>query len=96
MTALLDFISYILGLYTWIVIASVLLSWLVAFNVINSYNNFVRSLTQAFHAVTEPALKPFRNLMPNLGAVDISPILLLLFCFFLQSVVLGSLRDVLL
>lgn len=92
---LIDFASYMIDLYVWVLIASVILSWLLTFGVVNYNNPFVRSLTQTLHAVTEPALRPFRRLAPNMGAIDISPVLLLLFCFFIQSVVLGSLRDAL-
>jgi YggT family protein len=92
---LIEFLSYLIDLYVWVVIASVILSWLLTFGVVNYSNPFVRSLTQALHAVTEPALKVFRRLTPNLGAIDISPVLLLLALFFVQSVILGSLHDAL-
>ncbi len=90
MTALLDFISYILGLYTWIVIASVVLSWLVAFNVINPYNNFVRSLMMGFDAVTRPFLNPIRRFLPRTSGIDFAPLVLLLAIFFIQRVVIGT------
>jgi YggT family protein len=90
---LIDFLSYLITLYTYVIIASVILSWLMAFGVVNPYNATVRAIWQGINAVTEPLLRPIRNMMPNLGAIDISPIVLLLACFFVQSVVLGSLRD---
>jgi YggT family protein len=90
MTALLEFIRYMLGLYSWVVIASVVLSWLVAFNVINPYNNFVRSLMMGFAAVTEPFLRPIRRFLPRTQGIDFSAIVLLLAVFFLQSVVIGT------
>ncbi len=93
---LIEFTSYLIDLYVWVLIASVIMSWLLTFGVVNYSNPFVRSLAQTLYAVTEPVLKPFRRLTPNLGAIDISPVLLLLFLFFVQSVVLGSLRDALL
>ena len=93
---LLSFISYLITLYIYVIIASVILSWLMAFGVVNPYNPTVRAIWQGLNAVTEPLLRPIRNMMPNLGAIDISPIVLLLACFFVQSVVLGSLRDLLL
>lgn len=80
MIELLGFIQYLISLYTWIVIASVVMSWLIAFGVINVYNPFVRSLWQGVNAVTEPLLRPIRNALPNLGAVDISPVVLLIAC----------------
>ena len=77
MIELLGFLQYVITLYIYIVIASVILSWLMAFGVINPHNQFVRSLAQAFYAVTEPVLAPIRRNMPDLGAVDISPVVLL-------------------
>jgi YggT family protein len=68
----------------------VILSWLLAFNVINAYNPFVRSLWNALRAVTEPLLQPIRRFMPDLGGIDISPIILLLICLFLRSVVISG------
>lgn len=93
MVRLLDFISYLIGLYMWIVIASVILSWLIAFRVINPYNPFVRSLWQALSAFTEPLLRPIRRVLPDLGPVDISPMVLLLLCLAVQHVVLGNIYD---
>lgn len=85
MIELLGFIQYLIGLYTWVVIASVVMSWLIAFGVINAYNPFVRSLWQGLNAVTEPFLRPIRNALPNLGAIDISPIVLLIACVGLKD-----------
>ena len=90
MLELLNFISYLITLYTYVVIASVILSWLLAFNVINGYNPFVRSLWNGLRAVTEPLLVPIRRMLPDLGGIDISPVILLLACFFIQSVVLPN------
>ncbi len=90
---ILSFISYLITLYTWIIIASVVLSWLMAFNVVNAYNPFVRTLWNALNAVTEPLLRPIRRMMPDLGGIDLSPIILLLGCYFVQSVVIPSIAD---
>jgi YggT family protein len=90
MLELLGFISYLITLYTYIVIAVVIFSWLMAFGVINAYNPMVRSIWQALNAVTEPLLGPIRNAMPNLGGLDISPVILLLACYFIQTVVLPN------
>jgi len=90
MHELLGFISYLITLYTYIVIAGVIMSWLMAFNIVNPYNPVVRSIWQALNAVTEPLLRPIRRLMPDLGGLDISPVILLLGCFFVQSVVLPN------
>lgn len=91
MLELLAFISYMITLYTYVVIAGVVLSWLMGFGVVNAYNPTVRSIWQALNALTEPLLRPIRKVLPNLGAIDISPIILLLGCFFVQSVVLPNL-----
>lgn len=87
MRALLDVIIIALQLYTWIIIASAIISWLVAFGVVNMSNDFVRAVYDFLHRVTEPALRPIRSIMPNLGGIDISPIILLLVIFFIQRVI---------
>jgi len=90
MLELLGFISYLIQLYVYVVIAAVIFSWLIAFNVINAYNPFVRTLWQALNAVTEPLLRPIRRVLPDLGGLDISPIVLLIACYFVQAVVLPN------
>ena len=92
MQSVLDVLDLALNLYTWLVIASAIISWLVAFNVINSNNDVVRMLWDFLYRVTEPALRPIRKIMPNLGGIDVSPIILLLIIFFLQSVIARYLR----
>ena len=100
MIRLLDFINYLIHLYTYIVVANVIMSWLIGFNVINLHNPIVRTIWDAIRAVTEPLLRPIRNftnrLLPDLRGIDISPIFLLLGCLFLQTVVIGNIRDALL
>ena len=90
MIELLGFISYLITLYTYVIIASVILSWLMAFGIVNPYNQTVRAIDRALSVLTEPLLRPIRNIMPNLGAIDISPLVLLLVCFFIQSVILPN------
>lgn len=85
MLALLQTIDLVLNLYTWILIASAIFSWLYAFNVINSSNQFVNSIGRFLYAVTEPVLAPVRRILPNLGGIDISPIVILILIFFLRS-----------
>ena len=87
MRAILDVVLLVLDLYKWVVIAGVVLSWLLAFNVVNYSNNLVRSIWQAVNALTEPLLAPIRRFMPNLGGLDISPVILLLGVFFVQNVI---------
>lgn len=96
MLELLRFISYLIELYTYVIIAGVILSWLMGFGVVNPYNQFVRSLYQAINAVTEPLLRPIRRIMPDLGAIDLSPVVLLLACFFVQSVVIPNIAKLVL
>jgi len=88
MRAILDVILLALQLYVWIVIASAIFSWLVAFNVINTRNQFVGTIGEMLWRITEPALRPIRRYMPNLGGLDISPIILLLLIFLIQRVII--------
>jgi YggT family protein len=74
----------ILKLYSYIVIANVLLSWLIAFNVINTQNRFVYSILEMTYRLTEPILNRIRRFLPNLGSLDISPIILLLLIWFIE------------
>lgn len=85
MIALFRTIDLALGIYTWIIIASAVFSWLYAFNVVNSRNSFVASVGEFLYKVTEPALRPIRRVLPNLGTIDISPIILLLIIFFIRQ-----------
>jgi YggT family protein len=87
MRAILDVILLALNLYVWILIAAAVMSWLVAFNVINTRNDFVRAVWDFLYRITEPVLRPIRNVLPNLGGIDISPIILLLLIFFIQRVI---------
>ncbi|CUW93177.1 conserved hypothetical protein [Agrobacterium fabacearum S56] len=85
MLALFQTIDLALNLYTWVLIASAIFSWLYAFNVINSRNQFVNAIGSFLVNVTEPVLRPIRRILPNLGGIDISPIILLLIIFFIRS-----------
>ena len=91
MRALLNVILLALQLYTYLIIASAILSWLVAFNVINTRNDFVRSVWNFLDAVTEPVLRPIRSILPNLGGVDISPVILILLIIFIQKLIVDYL-----
>jgi YggT family protein len=90
MLALFQTIDLALNLYTWILIASAIFSWLFAFNVINSSNQFVESIGRFLFNITEPVLAPIRRVMPNLGGIDISPIIVLLIIFFIRSLMWTS------
>ena len=87
MRAVLDLILLVLELYTYVIIAVAVLSWLIAFNVVNMYNDLVRSIWNALNALTEPVLRPIRRLLPNTGGLDLSPIVLLLAIFFVERII---------
>jgi YggT family protein len=89
MLSVLDFIDrYLIDLLIWIIIGSAVLSWLIAFNVVNPYNQFVRSLWELFQRVTEPMLRPIRRLLPDMGGIDVSPVILILILIFIRVVVI--------
>ncbi len=75
----------LLNIYKWIVIANVIISWLVAFNVLNTQNRFVYSILELTYRLTDPFLNKIRNFLPNLGTLDISPVVLLVLIWFLQT-----------
>ena len=74
----------VLEIYKWIVIAAVIVSWLTAFNVINQHNNFVRTLLRILIALTEPVFRPIRKVIPSIGGLDLSPIIVFVIIWFLQ------------
>ena len=83
----------VLDIYMWIVVAAVIVSWLTAFNVINPYNNFVRGLLQALSALTEPVFRPIRKILPPMGGLDLSPIVVFVIIWFLKySIAWASVR----
>lgn len=77
----------ILELYSYIVLAYVIMSWLIAFNVINTHNRFVYLVNDFLNKTTEPVLRPIRRFLPNLGGIDLSPIVLFLLIMFLQRLI---------
>ena len=85
MIALFNLIDTVISLYIWALIISAILSWLVAFNVINTSNRFVYMVGDFLYRITEPALRPIRNIIPNLGGIDISPVILILLLVFLRN-----------
>jgi YggT family protein len=88
MIPLLNTLMYALNIYIWILIASAVFSWLFAFNVINSRNQFVNMLGRFLFNVTEPVLKPIRRFMPDLGGVDISPIVVFILIYLIQQLII--------
>ena len=77
-------IDTVLELYIWVIIASVVLSWLIAFNVVNTRNSFVYQVGDFLNRATEPALRPLRGFLPNLGGIDIAPVVLILLLVFVR------------
>ena len=87
MRAILEIILLILDLYVWLLIASAILSWLIAFNVVNTRNQFVAAIAEFLYRITEPVLAPIRRLMPSLGGLDLSPIILILLIYLIQKLI---------
>lgn len=79
-------INIAVELYIWAVIIGAVLSWLVAFNIVNTSNQVVYTIGDFLYRITEPALRPIRRFLPNLGGIDISPVILILLLIFLQMV----------
>jgi len=90
MLELLAFISWLLGLYTYVIIAAAVFSWLYAFNVINAGNDIVSAIGRFLYGVTEPVLRPVRNVLPNMGGMDLSPIVVILGIYFIRFVVIPN------
>jgi YggT family protein len=87
MLPVIRLVMTVLDIYKIVIIAGAVLSWLIAFGVVNIRNDFVRSIWNLFVALTEPFLRPIRNFLPNTGGIDISPIILLLVIMFIQWVI---------
>jgi len=87
MRAILEIITLILDLYVWILIASAILSWLIAFNVVNTRNQLVAGIAEFLYRITEPVLAPIRNFLPGLGGLDISPIIVIIMIIFIQKII---------
>src|SRR5690554_3474642 len=90
MYALIQTVLLALNIYWWIIILSAVFSWLYAFNVVNPRNDFVGMVGNMLFRLTEPTLRPIRRFLPDLGGIDISPIILLLIIFFLQQFIIHS------
>ena len=87
LVAILKTFNFILGIAWFIVIASAIFSWLFAFNVINSSNQFVSQIGSMLYQITEPMYRPIRRFLPNFNGIDLSPIIVLVIIFFLQSLI---------
>jgi len=91
LNVLLDIIQVLLNVLWWIIVIQAILSWLIAFNVINTYNDFVRSLWKGLQTVTEPLYRPIRKVMPDFGALDLSPLVVLLIIYILRYIIIPQL-----
>jgi len=91
MRAILEVFLIVLDLYVWLLIASAVLSWLIAFNVVNTRNQLVAAVAEFLYRITEPLLAPIRSFMPNLGGLDISPIILILIIILIQKLIVYNL-----
>jgi len=87
MRALLWLIDTIIAIYIWLLIAQAVLSWLLAFGVINRYNRTVSVIGDFLYRVTEPLLRPIRSMLPNFGGLDISPVILILILYFIRILI---------
>ena len=87
MKSVLILLDSVITIYIWILIINALVSWLIAFNVLNTSNRLVYSLLDISYKMTDPLLKPIRNFLPNLGNIDISPVVLILLLMFLRNLI---------
>jgi YggT family protein len=92
MYALYNLLNAVISIYIWLLIASVVLSWLIAFNVVSTGNRFVYDVRDFLYRITEPLLRPIRNLLPSLGGIDISPVVLILALYFVRDLAFELLR----
>ena len=87
MRAVLDIVMLVLQIYIWLLIAAAVLSWLIAFNVVNTRNQVVAAVGEFLYRITEPLLRPIRQMLPHLGGIDISPVILILLILFLENII---------
>jgi len=87
MRSILYVILLVLDLYIWLLIAAAVLSWLVAFNVVNARNQFVAMVGDFLFRITQPVLRPIRNMMPSLGGIDISPVIVILIIILIKDII---------
>ena len=90
MLAIYDILQLLLYILMWIIIIQAIISWLVAFNVINTYNDFVRQMLYALDRINEPLYRPIRKIMPDFGALDLSPMVVLLIIYILRQIILPT------
>jgi|SRR3569623_51172 YggT family protein len=88
MRALLDVIMLVLQLYWYIVLAMIIMSWLISFNVVNTRNEFVNQVWRILNSLTEPVLRPIRRRLPNFSGLDLSPLILFIIIYFIQQIII--------
>jgi YggT family protein len=88
---ILDIVQILLTILWWIIIVQAIMSWLIAFNVINTYNEAVRSIWEALKVITEPLYRPIRRILPDFGALDLSPLVVIVILLVLQNAVMPAL-----
>ena len=93
MLAVLQIIQVLLNVVWWIIVIQAILSWLIAFNVINTYNPTVNSIWQALQRITEPMYRPIRRILPDFGALDLSPLVVLLILYILSNIVIPAIAQ---
>jgi YggT family protein len=91
---ILDILQILLNVLWWIIIVQAILSWLIAFNVINTYNEFVGSIWRALRTLTEPLYRPIRRILPDFGGLDLSPMVVLVILLIIQQAVMPALYRV--
>ena len=96
MRSILYVILLVLDIYIWLLIAAAVLSWLVAFNVVNSRNQFVAMVGDFLYRITEPVLRPIRNVLPSLGGIDVSPVVLILIIILIKDIIVRYIYPVVL
>ena len=87
MNAFILLVERIIDLYVWVLIINVIFSWLVAFNVLNTQNRFVNIVLEVTYKLTDPPLNYIRKFIPNLGSIDISPVILILVLMFIKDLI---------
>ena len=87
MKSIFILLDSIITIYLWIIIINAILSWLVAFNILNTHNRFVFSILDVTYKLTDPALNKIRRFIPTFGSIDISPVILILFLMFLRNII---------
>ena len=85
MSSIIILISQIIEIFIWCLIAQAILSWLIAFNIVNTSNNFVSLIGNFLYKITEPLLRPIRGILPDFGGIDISPVILIILLIFFRS-----------